>query len=406
MVSAVPLIVALVGSATGFLFAATSTYDFVAHLDRQVHGLHCSFLPGVGTPDVSGASGCHLTLMSPYSSVFRESVWGGVPISLPAMSVFAFLGFWGASLHFLDRKSDPRATGFFALATALPALTSLVMAIISLSQLDALCKLCIGIYLSSLACVVGAVWLWREARKANAVATVNDPQPMSVGALAVAFVIGCAFVGVSVVAYAAAAPDFERFAGSCGKLENGKDPQGVLIALGSQTNAVRMLEVLDPLCPACRAFERRFSALEASEAASRKALLFPLDNECNWMVDSAVHPGACAVSEAMLCAEGDADKVLEWAFSEQEDIVAAERAEKGSARKLAITRFPMLSDCVGSSKAKARLNRSLRFAVDNHLPVLTPQLYVNGVRLCDADTDLGLDYMLSRLLEGADNAAR
>ena len=34
-------------------------------------------------------------------------------------------------------------------------------------------------------------------------------------------------------------------------------------------------------------------------------------------------------------------------------------------------------------------------------PVLTPQLYVNNTRLCDADTDLGLDYMLSRLIERA-----
>jgi hypothetical protein len=344
--------------------------------------------------------------MSPYSSVLRESVWGGVPISLPAMAVFAFLGFWGASLYFLDRQKDQRATGFYALATALPALTSLVMGILSLSQLDAVCKLCIGIYVASLACVIGAVWMWRNARRVGTLPSVNDPQPMSIGALAVAFAIGCMFVGISVVAYAAAAPDFDRYAGACGKLESAKDPQGVLIALGSQTSSVRMLEVLDPLCPACRAFERRFSALEASEGASRQALLFPLDNDCNWMVDSAVHPGACAISEAMLCAEGNAEEVLDWAFAEQEEIVAAERAEKGSARKLAIARFPMLADCVGSSKAKARLNRALRFAVDNHLPVLTPQLYVNGVRLCDADTDLGLDYMLSRLLGGASHATR
>src|SRR5690606_8732769 len=86
-------VVVVVGAVLGFAFAAFSTYDFVAHLDRQVHGLHCSFLPGI-TETEAGGSDCQVTLMSPYSSVFRDSVWGGIPISLPAMSVFGFLAAW------------------------------------------------------------------------------------------------------------------------------------------------------------------------------------------------------------------------------------------------------------------------------------------------------------------------
>ncbi|MCZ7681664.1 MAG: hypothetical protein M5U28_23860 [Sandaracinaceae bacterium] len=35
--------------------------------------------------------------------------------------------------------------------------------------------------------------------------------------------------------------------------------------------------------------------------------------------------------------------------------------------------------------------------MQNQLPVLTPQVYVGDLRLCDADTDLGMDYALSRL---------
>jgi hypothetical protein len=79
--------------------------------------------------------------------------------------------------------------------------------------------------------------------------------------------------------------------------------------------------------------------------------------------------------------------------------VAAEKEKAGSAAQRVVAHFPALSGCVGSSKARARLNRALRWAVDNRLPVLTPQLYVNGKRLCDADTDLGLDYTLTRMLE-------
>jgi hypothetical protein len=340
--------------------------------------------------------------MSPYSSVLRDSIWGGIPISLPAMAVFAFLLFWGAMLWLTGRTRDVRATGFYALASGVPGLTSLMMAFISLSELDALCKVCLGIYLSSALCVGGAVWSWLSAKQASARGVSmpgEEAQRMSLGALGVAFLIGCAFVTVSVVAYAAGTPDFSKYAGACGQLPKRDDPHHVLLPLGGQVTGPQVIEVLDPLCPACRAFERRFSALSLSEETNRQAMLFPLDNQCNWMVQAAVHPGACAISEAMLCAGDKASDVLEWSFAEQENIVAAERAQPGSAAKLAQARFPSLAGCIGSSKIKARLNRALRWAVDNQLPVLTPQLYVNGTRLCDADTDLGLDYMLTRLVE-------
>jgi uncharacterized membrane protein len=405
----VALIVALVGSLAGLLFASVSTYDFVAHLDRQVHGLHCSLIPGLGTPDASGTSGCHTTLMSPYSSVFRASVWGGVPISLPAMAVFAFLLFWGALLLITGRTRDLRATGFYALATLLPVLASLVMAVISLSELDALCKVCLGIYLSSALCAGGALALYLRARRAEA---LDLPLPgelkpaLSLAQLGGAFALGCAFVGVSVVAYASSAPNFERYLGACGSLQKTEDPHQVLVPLEANPSGVPIIEVLDPLCPACRGFERRFTDLGMPARTSRKLLLFPLDTRCNWMVDSALHPGACAISEAILCAEGAAKEVLTWAFEEQDNIMAAERARSGSAEQLVVARFPALRGCVGSSKVKARLNRALRWAVDNELPLLTPQLYVNGTRLCDADTDLGLDYMLTRLLDKAAGESR
>jgi len=81
----------IVAAVAGLTFAGVSTYDFVAHLDRQVHSIHCSFVPGMGATDTAGSSGCYLTLMSPYSSIFRKTIWGGLPIALPAMAVFAFL---------------------------------------------------------------------------------------------------------------------------------------------------------------------------------------------------------------------------------------------------------------------------------------------------------------------------
>jgi hypothetical protein len=191
--------------------------------------------------------------------------------------------------------------------------------------------------------------------------------------------------------------------GQCGELLQQQDPHGVLVPLGPQDSTLGMIEVLDPLCPACKGFEERFSAMPASAEVSRKALLFPLDPTCNWMVTDAIHPGACTLSEAILCAGDDAESVLEWSFAEHDPIMEATKQDPAAAARLVKAQFPKLAKCVGSASARSRLNQALRWAVKNQLRVLTPQVFVRGLRLCDEDTDLGLDFALPRLMEKARN---
>ncbi len=443
-------IVLVVGALAGVLFAAVSTYDFAMHLDRQVHDVHCSFVPGLSGPE-RGESGCQVTLISPYSSVFRSKVWGGVPIALPAMAVFAFLAFFAIELILSQRQSDRRATGFAALATGLPLVTSAIMAYISLVRLDAVCKLCMGIYIASVLCAIGGIGLWLRARKLGdgalddtvvappaaeehpaepawvsgkeaapaarpAAAPVRGggpgfarsragersggraPAGVSMGYVAAAFGVGVVFVATPVLAYMAAAPDHSGFVGQCGGLPKPSDEYGVMISLDPHPGKPPAIEILDPLCPACRGFEQRLAASALDAEMDRKAVLFPLDDTCNWMVDSAVHAGACAVSEAMLCAGDRARVVLDWAFANQKQIRDAATADKGAAAAMVSRQFPDLAGCIGSADVRAKLNRSLRWAVANQLPVLTPQLYVGGAKLCDEDVDLGLEFSLERLL--------
>jgi len=389
---------ALVFALSGFVFSSVSTHDFAAHLDRQVHGVHCSFLPGLGAADASGTSGCHLTLMSPYSSVWRDSVWGGVPVSLPGMSVFAFLTFFALALVVGRRQRDPNAAAFLLAATLLPVGASIVMGRYAM-ELDAACKLCIGTYISSFGCFVSAFLGFLGARREPS----TEAEPLKPGWLAAAFVLGVMFVVIPVRVYMSSAPDFSKYVGQCGELLQQQDPNGVLVPLGPQDSSLGMIEVLDPLCPACKGFEERFSAMPASTEVSRKALLFPLDPTCNWMVSDAIHPGACTLSEAILCAGDDAESVLEWSFAEHDPIMEATKQDPAAAARLVKAQFPRLASCIGSASAKSRLNQALRWAVKNQLRVLTPQVFVRGLRLCDEDTDLGLDYALPRLMEKARN---
>lgn len=481
-------IVVLAGAALGLFFAGFSTYDFAQHLDRQLHGIHCSFMPGLGTTEV-GASGCHTTMMSAYSSIFRQSVWGGVPISLAAMSVFAFLLLFAIDLCLTRRQEDRRAAGFLALATALPALASLVMASISFGVLGAACKLCMGIYFSSAVCVLGGILVWRRAlavartgeldamaadleqmqaqrRAAGAtapesggaghagadpawatggptagaveppgslghdprqtdpmaatmMATPSSPElaerpprpagtmaaggghgarpPVAWGYLGGAFAVGVALVLVPVVAYATMAPDHSTFIGTCGSLVKPADPS-VTVPL-DHDSGVPTVELFDPLCDHCRAFEQRLGASGLEDQVHRVAALFPLDKDCNWMLTDQIHPGACAVSEAVLCAGDRAREVVDWAFENQERLLAAGAHNADEVRSQIRQRFPELGQCVGTPRIKAKLGKSMRWAVANKLRVLTPQVFIGGVKMCDEDTDLGLDYTLSRMID-------
>ena len=385
--------VVAIAAVLGLFFAGFSTYDAVQHLDRDVHGLHCSFVPGLSGTDTDTASGCHVMLMSPYSSVLRQKVWGGIPIALPAMSVFAFLLYWTLQLWVRGRSRDRRATGFLVAATLLPVGASVVMGTIAATVLHAVCKLCVGIYVASALAFAGALAAWLRARREQPA----SPSQLSVVSLLLAFVLGVAFVAAPIGVYVSSMPDFSGFVGQCGALEHAEDPYGVRIPMGGN-GTVAAIEVLDPLCPACSAFEQRLEVSGLGARLRREVVLFPLDDTCNWMVSQAVHPGACAVSEAVLCAGADAPAVIAWALEEQEHIRREASRDRGAARRIVAARFPRLASCIGSAGVRVRLNRSLRWAVTNHLPVLTPQLYVNGIKLCDEDTDLGMDYALSRLL--------
>lgn len=391
------LIALLVASAVGAIFSAVSTSDFMQHLDRQVHSIHCSFIPGTGSE--IGESGCRTVMMSPWSSFFRESIWGGIPVALWALAVFAFLAYRAAVL--LMKGAARRGELLFLLvATGLPAAMTLVYAYLSIAKVGATCKVCVGIYAASAVALLGAFMAWRRAPGAL---ERGGPKPR----YALWFAQGVAFVAILSIAYLAFTPRSDQGADrSCGALVRGDDPSGVMISL-TDRGSVPAIEVLDPLCPSCRAFDARLDASSLGDDLALKGVLFPLDSRCNWMVTEELHPGACLVSEAVLCANGlgaqkdpaAARAVLDWAFAHQEELRTLAKTDEGALKRTIETNFPNVKGCVGGYAAKNKLTRSLRWAVANAIPVLTPQLFVRDTRVCDEDTDLGLEYTLRRLLD-------
>jgi uncharacterized membrane protein len=382
------LIVSLVGAVLGALFSGVSTNDFISHLDRQVHSIHCSFVP-LGAGEI-GESGCRTVMMSPYSSLFRESMWGGMPISLLALAVFAYL-VMRTSQMVLAKDVTKRETLFLVAATTLPVLMSIIYGYIAMVEIGAVCKLCVGVYVTSALVFGGAVVAHMKAPPST---THESPN----GLYARWFAEGCLYVAVLALFYVIFSPVSEKSLDGCGTLVKKDDPQ-VLIALGSG-KGTRALAVLDPLCPACKAFDERLAASDLYGKLEMQAVLFPLDATCNWMVKDTLHPGACTVSEAMLCQKDDAEEVLDYAFLHQQELLDLGKSSDAKLRAHLEKQFPKIKGCLGSAKIKNLVNKSLRFAVANALPVLTPQLFVGDKRVCDEDTDLGLEFTISKMLEG------
>src|SRR5215831_16513662 len=139
----------------GLVFAGISSLDYASHLDRGLHDLHCSLIPGAeATPS---AEGCRVALNSPYSALFKRELWGGVPISLFGLGCFAFLLGLALAVAYSGPRTR-RSTGVtYAFLALSPLAVSAVMFCISWFELGAICKTCSGIYLGSLVLGVSAL---------------------------------------------------------------------------------------------------------------------------------------------------------------------------------------------------------------------------------------------------------
>ena len=202
--------------------------------------------------------------------------------------------------------------------------------------------------------------------------------------------------------YVASLPSFDAELTSCqtspgGKLKVVKEQHGALVHMAGAAAVRPATLFVDPLCPTCKAFHERLVAEDVLDKLDAQLVLFPLDSECNWMLDTAIHPGACVLARAVICAKQPRE-MLDWAFGSQEELKYAAIGGKDKLKaKLAQRWGQDLVACTDQKDTQIRLNRHLQFAVANQVQVSTPQIFLGDARLCDEDTDLGLRYALSRL---------
>jgi uncharacterized membrane protein len=393
-------IVAVAASVLGLVFAAYSTYDYALQLDRRVHAVHCSFIPGAPASS-DGDNPCKTALFSAYSALFRATYWGGVPISLFALGAYCFFAAFAVYLLMSRERRSRWAWRSFAVASLFPLIASSVMFFISVTHLHTLCKLCVGIYVSSIAlaasAIVGAIADARAGDPGGG-SGADSSERRSTWPLLWAACLGVAALLPALV-YVAALPDYRPLLAKCGKLQPGGDRRGLLkIPTPSPVRPALVFE--DPLCPSCKAFHARLLDEGIYDRLDVTLSLFPLDSECNWMLDRPLHPGACVMSRAVICGGSahEARQVLEWSYDNQDELKElAKQGEKALVAKISERWGNDLATCVASKAAAAQLNEELHYAASVHIPVSTPQMFLGEQRICDEDTDLGLKYTLAQL---------
>jgi uncharacterized membrane protein len=399
------LVLVLVGAVLGLLFAGISTHDYMVHLDRQLHDVHCSIIPGLGATGAD-ASGCRVAMNSAYSALLRGAFWGGIPIALCALGVYVFFTAFAVGLLACREESPPRrTTDLLAFLSLGPLVATIVMFTISAAKLGTFCKTCIGLYVASIVLGAGAIWAARRVRRAAALAPPRLSPGAPAGAAAgVRPVLGWLGLGalclvVPVVLYVASLPDYRPKLTSCGNLPAPKDATSrSLVKLATLRPVQSATLFVDPLCPTCKALHQRLEDEGVIENLEVSVSLFPLDSSCNWMVDRSLHPGACLLSRAVLCADSRARDALEWVYRNQEELTRLGKADEKQLRARVRQRFGGEIDaCIDAKRTKVRLNNLLQYAVANRVPVSTPQIYLGERRVCDEDTDLGLRYTLTQL---------
>jgi uncharacterized membrane protein len=387
---------AFAGSVLGLIFASLSTIDYAAHLDRRLHDLHCSLIPGLSASDSGEA--CRTAMYSSYSAVFKTQYWGGLPISLLAVGAFTFFAGFALYLLISADRAPAKSVRFFAAVSVTPLLVSLMMLTISLTRLGSLCKTCVGIYISSFLLALGGVLgLW--TLKPSPPADLSPPRPVISSVFSLVWLVILAFATLTpALVYAGSVPEHERFLTKCGEMVRPSNERDSLVKMrtGRSTQAATLFE--DPLCPTCRAFHQRLLSEDVFDKLDVELAMFPLDSECNWMLQEPLHPGACIVAKAVLCAGDQSRQFLEWAYDEQPYLTRAGKAGAGTLRAVIQEKWgSSILQCVDSRATKMRLENHLHFAVDNNLPVSTPQMFLGKRRVCDEDTDIGLMYTLKHL---------
>ncbi len=365
------LVAAAVLSAVGFVLAL-----LLARQHAQAHAGVASFCA------INDYVNCDRVATSRYSVVLGlpVAVWGALGYGVALL--LALAGLAGRRREGPPRGSAARSAaapkaiswpaGLLVLVAGAAAAAAVVLAVISEVFIGALCLLCAGSWLTSFALLAAA---WRAcrpegvARAVRADLSLLRERPLRAAALGLALVALVFLVASAYPRYwARPAP---RAAAPGGPALAGPAPGGAPASQGP----IVVVEFSDYECPFCAVAHEQTKVLLSTRPDVRLVRRhFPLDSDCNPAVTRRMHPKACALARAGICAEAQErlEPMDDALFRNQKAGRPVE--ELARAAGLDLARFRA---CLGSSDTEARLRSDIEAGVRAGLQA-TPTYVVGG----------------------------
>lgn len=325
----------------------------LARLHVRAHAGYSSFC------SVSDVVNCDRVATSEYSVVL------GLPVAVWGALGYGLAGALAA--YGLSRRPPRagRAAGLLFLVAAAAVAASVVLALVSEIAIGAFCILCAASWVVSLA-LLGAAW--RACRPAGVAASIQADlaavreHPRAAAALVMGAAAAVVLAAVAYPRYwerSKAAPAPSRQAAGSPAPAAGAAGSGAPAAVSVPEGVV--LEYSDYECPYCaRAHEETRAVLAARPDVTLVRRHFPLDASCNPAVARTVHPTACALARAAVCAEA------QGRFAEMDDALFRNQREglapAALARRIGLD-MARFDACVVSPETDRRIQADVAAAV-------------------------------------------
>lgn len=285
------------------------------------------------------------------------AVWGTLGYALALVLALAGLG---------QRRPHPSwPTGLLLAVAAVATAASVVLALVSGFAIGALCLLCAGSWAVSVALLAAA---WRATGPGVAAAIRGDlaalrGRPTATGGVVLALAAAVALVAAAYPRY------WNRPRAAAAYPTSGPRPSA------GAGGPLVIVEFSDFECPFCaRAHEQARVLLAGRPDVRLVHRNFPLDPSCNPAVKRAMHPQACALARAWICAdaEGKGDAMADLLFANQK----AGRPADELASDIGLDRA-RFRGCVASPEAARRLASDVAAGIAIGIRA-TPTYVVNG----------------------------
>lgn len=311
---------------------------------------------------------CDKVATSEYSVVLGlpVAIWGAFGYGLVCI-----LTGWGL----IRRRS--RATwplGLLWVAAAAAVAASVVLAGVSELLIGAWCTYCMTVWALAVALLIT---VWWAARRAGGIAAVIGADFSSLRAhpfWTLAAAVGAlVVVGVTKGQYDRGWRPVTSQPRTAPAPANTPVPAN--ITYRDAQGKLTVIEYSDYECPAClNAHERNRVLLSDRTDVTLVRRQFPLDSACNPMVKGAIHPNACRLARAAICAEAqgrfeDMDHAL--FRNQREHLPLVELARRLG---LDLNRF---NECLDSAQTTQRLAEDINAAVSSGVHV-TPSYVIGG----------------------------